>query len=402
MNYNYIVDIDYPKYGKNCIDFLQRLIQTPSVNGKDSERAVVDLISSEASKLNLPYQIVANNPDHPNILIGNNIDSNNNLLLVAHTDTVGIGDESRWDNKPFSGEIQDGKIYGRGAIDCKGGVALNLYVLKILTDIGRPNLVKVAAVADEEIAGDSDFGLRYMLTEGLSAKAAIYTYGGSSGHNAINIGHRGVLRLWITCHGQGAHSGSKEWQDGLKGSSAIEGIIAFVHKLQSLNFCQINPYFPGYKTVITPTLIQGGSGESLVPDTAKVFLDIRLLPDTPSDSILKLINEIISSLTTDIRKYEISIKNNVPAALSDPTHPFIDSLIKINKSEFGIDPTIKGSGPMNESYMLINKGIPTVAGFGPSGDNFHAPNEYANLDSFAESLRILTIIAQEVAVQREN
>lgn len=387
------MDINFSKYSSDCIDFLQRLIKIPSVNEENNEKAIVQEIENEAKKLNLPYKIIANNPDHPNIFIGQNYDSNKELLLVAHTDTVGIGDKTKWENDPFSGFIKDNKIFGRGAIDCKGGVAINLYVSKILSDLGKLNLVKVAAVADEEIAGDSDFGLRFMLSQGLNAKSAIYTYGGSSNHSSLNIGHRGVLRLWVICHGEGTHSGSKEWQDRQKGNSAIEGIVEFLNKLNQIKFTETNDYFSGYKTVITPTLIDGGSGDSLVPDTAKVFLDIRLLPETPSQKILEIINKIISELTSEKRSFEIKIKNDVSAALSNPDDEFIKTVSKLNKEFFGIDPIVKGSGPINESYMLIKKGIPTIAGFGPVGDNFHAPNEYANLDSIETSLKFLTQLA---------
>jgi len=384
------MDIDFSKYSSDCVDFLQKLIKIPSVNGQDNEKAIVSEIANEAKKLGLPHQLIIKDAFHPNVFIGDDFKSNQELLLVAHTDTVGIGDKTKWEKDPFSGIIQNNKIFGRGAIDCKGGIALNLYVYKILSDLGKPHLVKVVAVADEEIAGDSDFGLRYMLSNGLNAKAAIYTYGGNSDHTSINIGHRGVVRLWITCHGEGAHSGSREWQDRLKGDNAIEGIVDFLNKLKEFKFVETNKFFPGYKTIITPTLIEGGSGESLVPDIAKILLDIRLLPDTNPKDLIKKITQITQDLTSTKRSFEISIKNNIPAALSDPTDPFIKTVSDLNREIFGVDPVIKGSGPINESYMLIERGIPTIAGFGPSGDNFHAPNEYALIDSIETSLKFLT------------
>jgi acetylornithine deacetylase/succinyl-diaminopimelate desuccinylase-like protein len=393
IGYNSNVEINHLRYRPDLTRFLQKLIQTPSVNGQDSEKAVVDIVAAEAKKLNLPHKIIVKDSRHPNIFIGQNFSSNTELLLVAHTDTVTASDPAKWTHPPFSGAIYDGKIFGRGAIDCKGGVALNLYALKILTDLDHPNLVKVVAVADEEIAGDSDFGLRHLLTLGLNAQAAIYTYGGNSQHDSLNIGHRGCLRLWVTCFGEGAHSGSKEWQEGLKGESAIDGLLEFIKEFNQIKFSGRHRYFPGYKTITTPTLIEGGSGESLVPDTAKIFYDIRLLPNTSAESIITKINAIINKLTTPKRHFEITVKNNVPAALSDPNDPFIKAVAKLNYQTFGVKPIIKGSGPINESYMLIKKGIPTIAGFGPTGDNFHAPNEFANLDSLSVSLEFLVNLA---------
>lgn len=388
--YTSVMISDFSKYTADCIKFLQELIRTPSVNGTDSEKDVVNTILAEAKRLNLPCRIISKDPSHPNIFIGQDFKSDQQVLLVAHSDTVGIGDRSKWEDDPFSGLIKDNKLFGRGAIDCKGGIALNLYTLKILSDLGRPDLAKAVAVSDEESGGDSKLGLNHLLSEGLNSKAAIYTYGGSSGHDSLNIGHRGLVRLWVTCHGESSHSGSKEWQERQKGSSAIEGILSFLSKLNSLSFTKTNNYFPGYKTLITPTLIEGGEGESLVPGVAKVLLDIRLLPDDSNDDTIKKIVKLTQELTQPKLKYKIEIKNNVSSALSDPNSRFIENLSKLNKEIYGVVPVIKGSGPVNESHMLINKGIPTVAGFGPSGDNFHSQNEYAHLDSIEESLRFLT------------
>ncbi len=99
-------------YHQDCISFLQKLVQTPSVNGQDCEEAIVKLIAEEAKKLGLPYQIIQKTIDRPNIFVGNakSFAEKDSILLVAHTDTVAVGDLLEWRFPPFSAEIKENKI----------------------------------------------------------------------------------------------------------------------------------------------------------------------------------------------------------------------------------------------------------------------------------------------------
>ena len=203
--------IDVKKYKNDAFDFLRQLIQIPSVNGEHNEGAIVALIAQKASELGLDFVIHEKEKGRPNIYIGqkNLFTSNKELLLVAHSDTVPTGDRKAWDYDPFGGEIIDEKLYGRGTLDCKGGIAINIYALKALYDAGYQNKAKIVIGVDEESGADSPFGLKFMLEQGLNARACVYTYGGKL-QNALTIGHRGGLRVWVHCKGEAAPSRSKK------------------------------------------------------------------------------------------------------------------------------------------------------------------------------------------------
>ncbi len=110
--------MDYSQYKKDIIIFLQKLIQTPTINGKNNEDKLVKIIEEEVKKLNLLYQIIAKDFYRPNIFVGNGFDSDKNLLLIAHLDTVSEGNPQKWDYPPFLGTIDENLLYGRGAVDC--------------------------------------------------------------------------------------------------------------------------------------------------------------------------------------------------------------------------------------------------------------------------------------------
>lgn len=378
-------------YRNGCISFLQQLVKIPSVNSQDTEEGVVKVIEKEAQKLDLPFQVFQKVASRPNIFVGNpqSFCKKESLLLIAHTDTVPIGSSSSWTYPAFSGEIKENRLYGRGAVDYKGGIALSLYTLKVLKDMGQPDLVKFVGVADEESGANSDLGLKFLLEKGLDAKGAIYTYGGGSDPH---IGHRGVLRVRVTFKGESAHSGSLEWQNGQKGDNAIDSLFKFIGAMQQLDFDEKNSYFPDYRFKATPTLLNGGQGESIVPDQASVLYDIRTLPEQASDKILDKIKKIASKVSSK-KGFILDVKTDVPAALSDPNAPFVQKVLSVHEEVFGTRPPLKGSGPANESYMLIKKGIPTIAGYGPIGDGFHAIDEYAELDSLEKSINFLVRLA---------
>ncbi len=379
----------------DCIAFFQKLVQTPSVNNVHPEEDIVKLIAAEATRLGLPFQIFEKVAKRPNIFVGlpESFASKEGILLVAHTDTVPEGNPSLWKHPPFSGAIEGNKLYGRGAIDCKGGIALSLYVLKILKDLGQLHRAKFVGVVDEESGASSEFGLKYMLEKGLQAQGAIYTYGGVENVDTyINIGHRGVLRTRVTFKGESVHSGSAEWQSRRRGVNANDCLVDFSIKMRGLQFPGKHADFGDYEFIATPTMIKGGRAESIVSDEAEVLYDMRTLPGHTTEEIINRMRAFAEEVNPK-KGYDIQVKTNIPAVLSSREAPMIQRAVALHEKIFGKKPFLKGSGPANESYMLIGRGIPTIAGYGPFGGGFHEPNEFANLDTLEKSVTFLVGIA---------
>jgi succinyl-diaminopimelate desuccinylase len=377
------------KYQQDIVSFISDLIKIPSVNvNKDAdEMGITKRIEQECVKLNLPYKLIASDAKRPNIYVGqqNSFDKKDDLLFIAHLDTVPVGDETKWTNNPFSGEIIDNKIFGRGAIDNKGGAALAIYAVKILNDLGFPDDAKFVGVVDEEGAPDSKIGAHYLLEQGLNAKSAIYCY---YNYDTITIGHRGIIRLWIRFTGEANHTGSSSWQNKTKGASVIETIADFVTKLREIKFSEIHESFPRYGFVCTPTILEAGSGESIVPDKGKLLIDIRMLPNHKPKEIIEKINLLCQSLETEKMKIALEIRNNIPGAVIDKDLPIVKILASLVKEVGGVDPVIKGCGPVNEGYMFIKHGIPTICGFGPKGDGAHSADEYLDILSIPIVLKM--------------
>lgn len=212
------------RYKKEVVEFCQALVKTPSVNGINREEEIAHLIQRRAERLGLPSKPIVLNKARPNVFVGEGFDTKEGLLFIAHLDTVAASNENAWTYNPFEAEIERGKLFGRGSCDCKAGIALSLYTLKILKELGELKRAKFLGVVDEESGADSKIGARYVLSQGLKARAAIYTYPST---DTIAIGHRGLVRLWVEAKGVEAHTGSKSWQDKTRGVNAIEGLVEF-------------------------------------------------------------------------------------------------------------------------------------------------------------------------------
>lgn len=381
-------------YHKELVEFCRKLVKTPSVNGEDNEGELAALVAKKARELGLPYQFISLDEKRPNIFVGRGFKKRTGLLFVAHLDTVPVGDEGKWTHPPFAAEIKKGKLFGRGAIDCKAGIALSLYTLKVLNDVGKPELAKFAGVVDEESGADSELGARLLLTKGLGAAAAIYTY---PGIDTVTIGHRGLVRIWVEVQGEGVHTGSKRWQDGTKGANAVEALARFINRLSEITAAGTHRAFPGYGFKQTPTLLEGGSGESIVPDRAKVLLDARLLPNQSNEKYIKLVQSLARRSSAPKIRFSVTVETNIPGMVISPDEKIVQILRKLDKEVMGVDPEVRGTGAASEGYMFVEAGIPIICGFGAEGNGAHATDEYLELESLPKVLELYARAAVELS-----
>ena len=373
------------RYQSDLTAFLRDLVRIPTVNGRDQEAPLAIRIEEEARKLGLESSLVALQPERPNILVtyGGGADR---FALIAHMDTVTEGDLTGWSSPPFTAEVKAGCIIGRGAADNKAGIACSLYTLALLRDLklidpSRQQIV-VACVVDEESGACSPLGVRYLLDSGaLQARAAIYAYTS----DIVCIGHRGLIRLELNARGQSIHAGLGEWHNHIRGANAVVALADLLLKLESLKVPALPP--PGFEQLgftITPgTIFRGGSFPSIVPDSATAVVDIRLLPGQSSAEVLDLIREQILAVENQRPRitFEMRVTVDIPGAFIPKDHPLAVLAQDYTEAVTGRRWATAGAGPANEGYMLIEAGIPTLCGFGPTGGNPHAPDEWVEISS---------------------
>lgn len=152
------------------------------------------------------------------------------MILNGHVDVVPAGDREQWDFDPFSGEVTDKLILGRGTSDMKAGVAGLLFAMKILTESGAPlnGNVRLHIVSDEESGGE--YGSKWLCENGYAKDANACLIAEPTSNNTIEIGQKGGLTLIMKAYGKSAHGSL----GGFKGENAIIKLSKVLDKLQGL------------------------------------------------------------------------------------------------------------------------------------------------------------------------
>jgi acetylornithine deacetylase/succinyl-diaminopimelate desuccinylase-like protein len=255
-------------------------------------------------------------------------------------------------------------------------------------------------VVDEESGADSPYGTQLLLQKGITARVALI---GEPGTAKVAIGHRGGYRFRLTTIGEAVHTGTNAWEKKTKGRNAILDMAKVACALQKIEL----PYkparaFPGRIPVFTfPTKIAGGRAINMVPDRCKGEGDVRLMPGNSDKQVRMWIEDCLEHKCPEV-VYEIADLTFVPSVEIGKHEEIVDLLVKNATEVLGRKPKVLGAGPWNDAWMLINRGIPTICGFGPDGDNVHAADEYVDLKSLQQVTEIYArLIVDYLGIQKK-
>ncbi|MCA9980401.1 MAG: M20/M25/M40 family metallo-hydrolase, partial [Anaerolineales bacterium] len=228
----------------DCVDFTQRLIQTPSMTHE--EETIAHLIADELRALGYDEVWL----DELHNVYGRVYGQDRTLpalALNAHTDHVDPGDPALWPVPPFSGEIVEGRICGRGACDIKGPLAVQVYsVAGLLRNGERPRRdVVFCGVVEEEIGGT---GARYWA-KNLDYPVELCLLAEPS-DNQLALGHRGIWGVWVKFHGRSVHASAPQ-----RGENPNYYLATFLERLPDhIKNLPEHPYLGA--TTISPTIIE--------------------------------------------------------------------------------------------------------------------------------------------------
>lgn len=380
----------------DLIKLTRELIRIPSVSGENPEREIAEYLINFAKSKGLKVSEATKDTFRPNLILDSDPGKKENFLLLGHMDTIGIGPMTEWNYSPFSGHLEQGKIIGRGAMDMKAGIACALFTLVLIKQLNLdlPYNVRVVLVSNEE-GGSTDTpifdqGMKFLVENNfVQGRAAIYGYGGSY---KIGIGHRGVLRIRIKTQGESIHTGSVKWQRKERGVNAVTAAAEILLALEKMNLPKTkHPAFPRHGNVITPgtMILHGGSAVSTVPGECTGVVEVRYLPGLDIRGVYSQIKDICERIAQKRKGIRVHLEKfvEIPAVVLPEKEPVVEALKGACLSVYGKEISVRGTGPANESFLLIQKGIPTVV-FGPLGEGAHAPNEFVYLESLPKTVRV--------------
>ncbi|MFD1670764.1 M20 family metallopeptidase [Agrilactobacillus yilanensis] len=316
------------------------------------------------------------------------------LVYICHMDTVVLGDD--WQRStPLAGEIIGQRLYGRGACDMKSGLACAMSAFAAMAQrVAAGETLKhdfvLITSADEE---DYMRGVEKAI-DAQWVNAQDLVLDGEPTNGEIRVAHKG--RTWITLDVQGvtAHASTPE-----KGIDAIAAIAQLITKTKAA--IQKFPAHPKLgKSTITFGMIQGGYRPYVVPDKAKVWIDMRLVPPLNTAEVLDIFKTIIAQTKTDFPglKVDMVIDGDRPPIEEDPNSPLLAAITETVAEVTG-KPAVVGvfTGYTDTAVIAGKLHNPNCMSYGPGDlELAHKPDEYVNLEDITRCHHVMVQLAEKV------
>lgn len=356
--------------------YLQEMVRIESINpGLDpngsGEGSMAQWLVSTCEALGLEVHLQETAPNRPNVIAHwRGSGDGKSLLLTGHTDTVSVENMS---GDPLDGRIENGRLYGRGSYDMKGGLASILGAVAALRESGFTPAgdIWLGFVTDEEYVS---IGTDALVRE-IKADAAILT---EPTECRLCIAHKGFA--WITINTQGYATHGSLYNDGIDAIAHMGRVLGALETMERTVMPQQSHPLLGRPSVHA-SLISGGLGLSTYPDAAQLRVEHRLLPHETGDDALRLWNEAVEQLKQVDPKFQAEAVLDVyrPGYEIAPDAPIVETLERAMINVFGKAPAYYGMWAWLDSAILGRAGIPTVI-LGPGGAGAHGAVEYVLLD----------------------
>jgi acetylornithine deacetylase/succinyl-diaminopimelate desuccinylase family protein len=336
------------------------------------------------------------------------------LLINGHVDVASTTPGEPWSHPPFAPIRRDGRIYGRGTTDMKGGISAALTGLRaVLETAGRPRGdVLVHLVTGEEVG---EGGTVAALEHTPRVEFALVP---EPTRGEISLGQGGVVTGWITIQSpQTYHDAVRRRMlhagGGIDGASAIEKMMKVLQALQELErywaVMKSHPGFPPGTTTLNPAAIEGGRHPAFIADRCALWVTVHFYPGESAEAVTAEIERtVLASAAADpwLRQHPptfrwggrsmIEDRGEVfPAFETDPGNPAVAILEHAHQEVHGTLPPRRMSPSVCDAGWLASRGIPSVV-YGPGGwEQAHAIDEYVTIAELLACARVYARVIGE-------
>lgn len=362
---------------ERLVKLTRNLIRINSENPPGNEVIIAEFVKRHLEKSGLKTKVYEFKKNRTNVLAFLRGRSDTTLLVSPHLDTVPAG--KNWKHRPFSATIEKGRIYGRGATDCKCNLAIVLEAIRSLCEEKiKPqcNLLFVASANEE--AG-SKYGLIPLLEKKIISPDFALVL--DSDEFNIVVAQKGLMHFKVKIFGKTAHGAYPE-----RGINAIEISSRIICALKENKFkYKAHPLLKG--PTVNIGKISGGQKVNIVAGYCEFEVDLRYLPGMDKDEIISKLKKIIAKFT---KRFRIEFEDIQKPYTIDKKHPLVHSLTAAAK-EIGIKPQIKGSEGATVITFFRRHNMPAISfGCGNSGCA-HTNDEYVQIDNLYKGAKILEV-----------
>ena len=361
-----------------AVDLARRLIQCPSVT--PAEGGALSLLQAELEGFGFTVTRLAFGEGAARIdnlfAIRDGDKSQPHIAFAGHTDVVPVGDEAAWSHGPFSGVIDEGRLYGRGAADMKGGIASFVAAIKALDDAGdATGTISLIITGDEEGAAING---TVKLVEWLKAQHITpdFCLVGEPTNPAImgeviKNGRRGSLtgKLWVT--GTQGHVAYPHLAN-----NPVPALLAMIAPVNSAELDGGNDYFDPSTAEIVDLQIPDAAG-NVIANRAFAQFNMRFNTEHSQESLMGWLSEHFTRQAESFGvDYDIEWLCNAHPFVTQPGH-FTDKLQDVITSVTGRQAGLSTSGGTSDARFLCH--LCPVAEFGLVGQTMHKVNEHVSV-----------------------
>ncbi|WP_411380378.1 M20/M25/M40 family metallo-hydrolase [Pseudomonas sp. MPB26] len=373
------------QYKAEALKLLERLVNIDSGSGYEPGLTQVrDIAVDELKQLGFSIELVpdkaANNSHVVATLKGT---GKARILLMAHMDTV--FKEGSAAERPF--HIKDGRAYGPGVMDDKGGIVAGIYALKVLKDQGFKDYAQITFLLDASEETGSEAASEIIRN---TAKGHDVTLNLEPGRPAdgLVVWRKGSATAVVEVKGKAAHAGVAP---ELGRNAAMEA----AHQILQLGKLGDEEK----KTTINFTVLKAGDRTNVIPDQATAKADVRAALPEEFDRIEKDLVRVSANKLIPETEVKTTLQRGLPPM---PQTAESDKLVAIAQgiyAELGKKLTIEGSGGAADASLSAGVGTPTLDGFGIVGGNIHTADEYAEVESVVPRVYLLSRMIMELSTR---
>ncbi|MBW3632343.1 MAG: M20 family metallopeptidase [Chloroflexi bacterium] len=385
---------------QEIIDFTAALVATPSMNPPGNERAVADLLQERAACLGLPpAEVISAEPHRPNLLFRLRGQTGRPVLLMnGHMDTkpVTAADRPLWETDPLQPIVRDGRLYGLGSTDMKGGLAAITYAAGALAAVTPPLAgdLLLAFVADEEAT--TRLGASYLVDhhpitadDGLIAEPN----GIQQEFEFLPLICRGSAFFKVKVFGTQTHASISDQVPAVNASVKMAWVLWRLARDLELEY-EPHPLAPGGPTVTPGVLVSGGINFGVHPGYAEFATDVRIPPGMTPEGVADQVRTFLDTLEAEDPelKTEVELVGGSPAYEVDSERPFVRALLDAGEHVLGRRLPFGVFPAYTDGHQFARRGVTTVPAFGPGLLTLaHGPNEWVSVEGIMQATQFYAL-----------